>query len=120
MMKMDIISKKWMDERRMESLLEGMRCLEVGSFEGEWSEHEIIYEWMRAALEFGGLMDDDDAMTGVEKDGDDEIDDIESMQTIDNDSMMEEEEMIEEDGECYEDWLAKELLAWRWMGVHVT
>ena len=81
-------------------MLEGMRCLEVGSLEGEWSEH--------------------DAMTGVEKDGYDEIDDMESMQTIDNDSMMEEEEMNEENGECYEDWLAKELLAWRWMGVHVT
>ena len=47
----------------------------------------------------------------MEKDGDDEIDDLESMQTIDNDSMMEEEEINEEDGECYEVWLAKELLA---------
>ena len=68
MMKKDSIAKKWMEERRMESLLVGMRCLEVGSLEGEWSEH--------------------DAMTGVEKDGYDEIDDMESMQTIDNDSMM--------------------------------
>ena len=38
----------------MESLLEGMRCLEVGSFEGEWSEHEILDDWMMAALEDDG------------------------------------------------------------------
>ena len=99
MMKKDSIAKKWMEERRMESLLVGMRCLEVGSFEGEWSENEILDEWMMAALEDGGLMDDDDAMTGVKNDGNDEIEDMDSMKTIDNDSMMEEEEFNEENEE---------------------
>ena len=88
MMKKDGISKKWMEERRKESLLKGMRCLEVGSFEGELYKHEILDEWMMAALEDGGLMDDDDAMTGVNNVGYDEIEDMESMQSIDNDSIM--------------------------------
>ena len=73
----------------------------------------MLDEWMMAALEEGGHMDDDDAMTGMTNDGYDEREDMESMQTIDNNSMMEEEEINEENEneEFYEDWLAKELLA---------
>ena len=63
--------------------------------------------WMLAALEDGGLLDDDDAMTRVENDGSDEVEDMESMQTIDDNIMMEEDEVNEENEECYEDWLAK-------------
>ena len=63
--------------------------------------------WMLAALEDGGLLDDDDDMTRVENDGSDEVEDMESMQTIDDNIMMEEDEVNEENEECYEDWLAK-------------
>ena len=113
LLKKENISKKWMEERKMESLLEGMRCLEVGAFEGEWSEHEMLDEWMMAALEEGGLIDDDDAMTGVKNDGYEDIEDMEVMETMDDNSMMEDDEIYEENEneECYEDWLAKELLA---------
>ena len=34
-------SKEWLDRRRMDNLLESMKCMEMGSFDGEWSEHEI-------------------------------------------------------------------------------
>jgi hypothetical protein len=113
LLKKENVSKKWMEERKMESLLEGMRCLEVGAFEGEWSEHEMLDEWMMAALEEGGLIDDDDAMTGVKNDGYEDIEDMEVMETMDDNSMMEDDEIYEENEneECYEDWLAKELLA---------
>ena len=42
----------------MDNLLEGMKCLELGSFEGEWSEHEMLEEWMLNACEHGGRLDE--------------------------------------------------------------
>ena len=37
-------SKEWLDRRRMDNLLDGMRCMELGSCDGEWSEHEMLEE----------------------------------------------------------------------------
>jgi hypothetical protein len=106
----------------MESLLEGMRCLEVGTFEGKWSEHDMLDEWMMAALEEGGLIDDDDTMTVVKNDGYGDIEDIEIMETMVYNSIIEDDEINEEskNEECYEDCLAKELLAMDVDGEHVT
>ena len=39
-------SKECLERRWMDNLLEGMECLELGSFEGEWSEHKMLEEWM--------------------------------------------------------------------------
>jgi hypothetical protein len=44
----------------------------------------------------------------VKNDGDENMEDMENMQTMNDNSMMDEDEINEE---CYEDWLAKELLA---------
>jgi hypothetical protein len=62
-------SKEWLERRRMDSVLEGMKCLELGSFEGEWSEHERMDEQMMNTYEHGGRLDEDDAqMKDVEND----------------------------------------------------
>ena len=60
---------------------------------------------MIAAVEEGGIIDEDEDMAEVKNDGEE---DMENMQTMNDNSMMDEDEINEE---CYEDWLAKELLA---------
>jgi hypothetical protein len=53
----------------MDSLLEGMKCLDLGSFEVGWLEHERMDEWMMNAYEHGGRFDEEDAkMKDVEND----------------------------------------------------
>ena len=44
----------------MESLLEGIKCLELGSFAGEWLEHELMDELMMTAVQYEGIMVEDD------------------------------------------------------------
>ena len=49
----------------MEKLVEEMRYLELGSFEGEWEEHEKLDDWMMKAQEYGVLIDEDELMGDV-------------------------------------------------------
>ena len=95
----------------MENLLEGMKCLELGSFEGEWSEHEMLEEWMLNACEYGGRLDEDDAQMKDVEDEDKSIAKNDEEKLESNDTSMEFEYNYEQDEVNYEAWLTNELLA---------
>ena len=77
----------------MEKLVEEMSYLELGSFEGEWEEHERLDDWMMEAQEYGVLVDEDEQMVdGNEMDSGNDIDDIINI-TITNIVIDDEEEM---------------------------
>ena len=94
-------SKNWIEMRRMDSLLKGMKCLELGSSEVEWSEHEMLEKWMLDTYKYGLMLDADDVMRSNE-----EIDENakvveDSMKLVDDDTNMEYEDMHEQDVETY-------------------
>ena len=95
----------------MDNLLEGMKCLELGSFDGEWSEHEILEEWMMNAYEHGGRLDEDDAQMKDVEDEDKSIakNDEEKLEV--NNTSMEFKYNYEQYEGNYEAWLTNELLA---------
>ena len=79
----------------------------MGSFEGEWSKHEELDDWMMTAYEVGGIMDEDD--------NNDKNDDVaqkneDGLQKLNDEIMMEYEDIAEENAENYETWLANELV----------
>ena len=88
----------------MESLLEGIKCLELASFAGEWLEHELMDELMMTAVHYEGIMVEDDVLASLEQDGSEEKKDIESMESVESHCIMEYEEMDEQDEENYEVW----------------
>ena len=108
----ELKSMKWMERRRMDKLVEEMSYLELGSFEGEWEEHDRLDDWMVEAQEYGVVVDGDEIMVDMDakaNEGDIEVlgrncDDKKYM-----DDKMDYEESSIENEESYEVWLAEEL-----------
>ena len=96
----------------MDNLLDGMRCMELVSFDGEWSEHEMLEEWMLKAYEYGGRLDEDDVK--MENTENKPVDAAlnEDIQILSEDAKMEfEDEDDDQENGTYEAWLNNELLA---------
>ena len=95
--------KEWKEKKNMMDLLCGMESLGLGSFEGEWDEHNAMDDWMMEALLNGHLLDDDIIMDVAHKDE----------KAEDTDMLVDEfTELVEPDDEMmstFEDWLEKEL-----------
>ena len=97
--------KKWLEKRRMEKLVEEMSYLELGSFEGEWEEHEKLDDWMMKAQEYGVLIDEDELMGDVNaRDSENDMKDSgrNIYIDIDDEEKMEYVEVSTEKGESYE------------------